>query len=381
MWKIDEHIVFLVILFALVLTVFSNPPEQQVLSSYSALVPSILLGLLGLLMVLSSLWAPHVHSTLAYAGLSVLHILIGFLLSLLVGIREVFAGITLGAFAVSVYSFALSIAQGFPSDESIPLGLFTNKSDLSYLLGIGLITSIALFSRRTVTNLLIMAVASFLLWHISLLDYLTTSVAIAAASFVLVASAVVKILPAHKRFGGSTVSLIAGAVALVLIWTFREPLQVLAGKTPDFSGRVPIWQRFWENIQDKPLSGVGWGWTRDEFGGTDRILPHQEIFPAHNGFIDIAFSLGIPGAILLAGALLVSFVLSYLRSIGTSSSWVYLGLPVLLTYLVVHDLSGSWLPRVLGLFLMALLFGLIGRVCQGTNIMLGARRSALLPQS
>jgi len=142
----------------------------------------------------------------------------------------------------------------------------------------------------------------------------------------------------------------------------------LVGKTPDFSGRVPIWERFWGNIQEKPFTGVGWGWTRDEFGGTDRIVPHQEIFPAHNGFIETAFALGIPAAILLAFSLGFALYIGYFNSIDSSATWVTAGVPVLLTYLVVHDLGGTWLPRVLGLFLMGLLFGLIARNARDKDI-------------
>ena len=361
MWSVQEHIVFLVILFALVVSILAKPAQQSVVVLKLTLIPAGLLVLLGIVMILSSFWAPQIHSTLAYAGFSVLQILIGLALSQLVNMREAFAGLALGAFGVSLYSLAVSFAQGFPSNGAMPMGLFTNQSDLSHILGIGVVAAATLISRSVAQSLLVAAPAGVLLWHISTLGYLTTTVSLVAAAAMVAIIAVVKKIRPSVKPAASLVFFLLGIFSLAVLWIFRQPLQILVGKTPDFSGRVPIWERFWGNIQEKPFTGVGWGWTRDEFGGTDRIVPHQEIFPAHNGFIETAFALGIPAAILLAFSLGFALYIGYFNSIDSSATWVTAGVPVLLTYLVVHDLAGTWLPRVLGLFLMGLLFGLIAR--------------------
>ena len=376
MWYVQEHIVFLVILFALVVSILANPAQQSVVAPKLTVIPAGLLVLLGIVMIFSALWAPQIHSTLAYAGFSVLQILIGLALSQLVNIREVFAGLALGALGVSLYSVAVSFAQGFPSNGAMPMGLFTNQSDLSHLLGIGVVAAAALISRSIAQSVFAATLAGVLLWHISTLGYLTTTVSlVAAAAMVAVISVVREMRPSVKPLA-SLVVFVLGVGVLAVLWIFRQPLQILVGKTPDFSGRVPIWERFWGNIQERPFMGVGWGWTRDEFGGTDSILPHQEIFPAHNGFIEIAFALGIPAAILLALSLALALYLSYSDAIDSSHSWAMVGVPVLLTYLSVHDFAGTWLPRVLGLFLMGLLFGLIARNSEDVDIPVENRRSS-----
>lgn len=376
MWIVQEHIVFLVILFALVVSILAIPTQQSVVAPKVTVIPAGLLVLLGIVMIFSAFWAPQIHSTLAYAGFSVLQILIGLALSQLVNIWEVFAGLALGALGVSLYSLAVSFAQGFPSNGAMPMGLFTNQSDLSHLLGIGVVAAAALISRSISQTVFAVTLAGVLLWHIFTLGYLTTTVSlVAAAAMVAVISVVREMRPSIKPVA-SLVVFVLGVGVLATLWIFRQPLQILVGKTPDFSGRVPIWERFWENIEERPFTGVGWGWTRDEFGGTDRILPHQEIFPAHNGFMEIAFALGIPAAILLVVSLALALYWSYSNAIYSSQSWVMVGLPVLLTYLAVHDLAGTWLPRVLGLFLMGLLFGLLARNSQDVDIRVENRRSS-----
>lgn len=368
MWYVQEHIVFLVILFALVVSILANPAQQSVVAPKLTLIPAGLLVLLGIVMILSVFWAPQIHSTLAYAGFSVLQIFIGLALSQLVNIREVFAGLALGALGVSLYSLTVSFALGFPSNGEMPLGLFTNQSDLSHFLGIGVVAACALISRNVVHTVFVATLAGFLLWHISSLEYLTTMISLVAATAMIGVISLVRKLDTSVKTFASLVVVVASVVALAILWAFRQPLQILVGKTPDFSGRVPFWERYWGNIQEKPLIGVGWGWTRDEFGGTDQILPHQEIFLAHNGFIDIAFALGIPAAILLVVSLALALYLGYVNAIDPSQSWVMVGVPVLLTYLAVHDLAGTWLPRVLGLFLMGLLFGMLARNRQDGDI-------------
>ena len=376
MWYVQEHIVFLVIFFSLVVSILANPAQQSVVALKLTVIPAGLLVLLGIVMIFSALWAPQIHSTLAYAGFSVLQILIGLAMSRLVFIREVFAGLALGALGVSLYSLAVSFAQGFPSNGEKPLGLFTNESDLSHFLGIGVVAAVASISPSIARTAFAVIIAGVLVWHISTLGYLTTTVSLVAAALMVGVIFLVRKMNPSAQPLASVAVLVLGAGMLSVLWVFRQPLQILVGKTPDFSGRVPIWERFWGNIQEKPFAGVGWGWTRDEFGGTDRILPHQEIFPAHNGFIEIAFALGIPAAILLVLSLALALCLSYVNAIDSSEFWVAVGVPVLLTYLAVHDLAGSWLPRVLGLFLMGLLFGLLARNRQDVDVPVENRRTS-----
>lgn len=359
MWYVEEHVVFLTILFSLIvgslaLGLSLIPPLDGSLRS----LPVILLLVPGAVMLLSALWSPEFHRTFAYAVFSILQILIGITLARIIQLDSLLAGIFLGSLGVGLYSVAVSLAKGLsPLEGDMLKGLFTNQSDLSFILGMGVATAIPLLGKHWSKTALFGSGALFLLVYIRHLDYLTTSVTLAAVVVVMVGILIVRRAPEANRKKISIGLAAFAGVAITLLWIFRGPLQVALGKTPDFSGRVPIWLRFWGNIQEQPLLGVGWGFTRDELGGTDRIAPHQEIFPAHNGFIEIAFALGIPAAIVLASGLALAFVVSFGDATKVNASWLVVGVPLFVTYLIVHDMAGSWLPRVIGLFLMGAIFG------------------------
>ena len=359
MWYVEEHVVFLSILFALG---FGS------LASGLTLVPRLEFGVRSLpillllafagVMLLSFFWSPEPHRTVAYAVFSVLHILIGVSIARVIRLQSLLAGIFLGSLGVGLYSAVASLARGLNPLEGDQLrGLFTNQSDLSFIVGMGVAAAIPFLGKRLISTVFFGSGALLLglyVWH---LDYLTTAVTLAAVAVVAAGLIVVRSSPVERR--RKVLAGLAGiaAVAVVTLWIFRAPIQVALGKTSDFSGRVPFWLRFWGDIQERPLSGVSWGFTRDEFGGTDQIVPHQEIFPAHNGYIEIAFALGIPAAVMVAGALAVAFVVGFVGASKVNASWLAAGVPLFVTYLIVHDISGSWLPRVLGLFLMASVFG------------------------
>lgn len=363
MWYVQEHVVFLSILFALTLGSLALglsliPRVEGSLRS----TPLLLLFGLGAVMLLSSLWSPEFHRTLAYAGFSVLQILIGFSLSRIIRLESFLAGVFLGSVGVGAYSVAVSLSRGLsPWDGDMMKGLFTNQSDLSYILGMGVVTAIPFLGRKKLQTLGFGVAIIFLIVYLQNLDFLTTAVSLASCVAVAVGVAIVRVAPKNFRGKISAGLAIAAGLAISLAWVFRSSLQIAAGKTPDFSGRVPFWQRYWGNIQEEPLLGVGWGFTRDEFGGTDKIMPHQEIFTAHNGYIEVAFILGIPAALLLVSALAIGLFASFVDATKTHAAWLSAGVPIFVTYLIVHDFTGSWLPRVIGLFLMGAIFGFMAR--------------------
>ena len=94
-----------------------------------------------------------------------------------------------------------------------------------------------------------------------------------------------------------------------------------------FSGRVDVWRFAIESIQRKPLTGYGFAafWRSDEilssenpdfddaspFGGVPVWI--KSITHAHNGFVEIAVTTGIPGLILILGWIVVAPLIDYGR--------------------------------------------------------------------
>jgi O-antigen ligase len=94
-----------------------------------------------------------------------------------------------------------------------------------------------------------------------------------------------------------------------------------------FSGRVDVWRFAIESIQRRPLTGYGFAafWRSDEilssentdfddatpFGGVPVWI--KSITHAHNGFVEIAVTTGIPGLLLILGWIVVAPLIDYGR--------------------------------------------------------------------
>ncbi|NJN87369.1 MAG: O-antigen ligase family protein [Leptolyngbyaceae cyanobacterium SL_7_1] len=101
-------------------------------------------------------------------------------------------------------------------------------------------------------------------------------------------------------------SLLLGCVAIVVASNWNELLLSL-GRDPTLTGRVPIWNYTIDKIAERPFIGYGYGafWAKDSRYALEAgravagwttldlwIPPH-----AHNGFIDMALSVGLLGLI------------------------------------------------------------------------------------
>ncbi|MDO9587599.1 MAG: O-antigen ligase [Brevundimonas sp.] len=141
------------------------------------------------------------------------------------------------------------------------------------------------------------------------------------------------------RRGGPVVTVAAvwGAVVLagagLWLWDSHsvELLEAL-GKDPSLTGRTDIWDSLMRKVADRPWTGYGYGafwgrigesvpadWVRKETGW---LVPS-----AHNGWIDLLVQLGWPGTILVGTLMVVTAVVTVLRSMGQGvrEGWWALG--------------------------------------------------------
>jgi len=91
------------------------------------------------------------------------------------------------------------------------------------------------------------------------------------------------------------------------------------GIDPTFTGRVSIWKFGLDALADRPWTGFGY----ESFWSTDLVLhaanPYyldwdvRGIVHAHNGYLDIAISMGIPALILALAVLIVFPLVDYMR--------------------------------------------------------------------
>lgn len=110
---------------------------------------------------------------------------------------------------------------------------------------------------------------------------------------------------AFATVGGLLIPGVADAIAAVL---------------PDvsFTARTDIWKFALDHIQEKPLTGWGYGafWKTEAviYGSNEANTWASEADQAHNGYLDVALVLGIPGLLLTLWA----FALEPLRDLGAA---------------------------------------------------------------
>jgi O-antigen ligase len=104
---------------------------------------------------------------------------------------------------------------------------------------------------------------------------------------------------------------IAGGVAVVYKLDF---ILALFGRTPTFTGRVPLWTILLKSVvSQKPLGGYGFGtiWADGQFRNLmrERVGWPYQVMIGDNGFLDILLNLGFVGFVL--------FLINY------GKSWIY----------------------------------------------------------
>ncbi|MCT9002809.1 O-antigen ligase family protein [Microbacterium memoriense] len=183
-------------------------------------------------------------------------------------------------------------------------GLFGNANALAYVALLGLIV----FSLRIASRA---PRRAFLYAWIVLSAFLFvragSATAYLAAAGVVIALATALLMRTTRRPGGRTRYYLAYAViavgGLVALWTGRERLFTLLGRSSDLTGRERIWGLVWERAAERPVLGWGfstpWVPTDPFFDGW--IVDHGvTVMQAHNMWLDVFLQLGVIGVALVA---------------------------------------------------------------------------------
>jgi hypothetical protein len=94
----------------------------------------------------------------------------------------------------------------------------------------------------------------------------------------------------------------------------------------------------------------------------------QEYFPAHQGYIEFAYMLGIPAMVLVIGV--IAFVLGRSLWDATSPSsrtFFFAVVPALIAYLAVFDLAATFWTRTIGMFFIGVLVILASGLVRSTE--------------
>ncbi|MBN2430081.1 MAG: O-antigen ligase family protein [Acidobacteria bacterium] len=159
-------------------------------------------------------------------------------------------------------------------------------------------------------------------------------------------------------------------------WIGLDPVierfdQLLLADTMHSIQRIPVWQDSWKMILDFPWLGVGLGNYEFAFYAYNS-LPLSVIYNhAHNDYLEYAADLGIPGALLLFGAivLLLGYGLRvFFRHANPTDSMMALGVSGAIFSILTHSFTDFNLQIPANMVVFAVLLAVLSSVHpQNTN--------------
>ena len=357
-WVISEHVAYISLFAATALIALTRGFEGAF--SVRRFLPLIAFGLFMGWVVLSSTWSPSFHLSLGRAVTVGLVAAIGVAIGFALKPSTIAQGLILGiVFHVAHATFTDGLGLlGFLALGPEP-GLFTNISDMTFLLGVGVVSALSIATRWPTFVVLSLPLIVFFLVTGRGIPVLTMFFAVASAF-------VVGLMVLHLRYSSDRVRRtwrvgypIVVALGVIIFWIFREPILRPLGEDPNLSGRTIIWDWYFEAFLWEPIIGVGWGNTYNWPLTEGDIYPTGGYFIAHNGFLDIGLVTGGVGVILIVATLVLVFLRGSSLALDRAKSLNYLFIPTMVTYIVVNDIMATSLPRYIGVFLVGMLVGLV----------------------
>jgi exopolysaccharide production protein ExoQ len=224
---------------------------------------------------------------------------------------------------IFVYKNNLGLAMAL-ANAILLLRLFAFRSGdwplTLFRLGMYAVTLLMLFMSNTMTSL-VSLIAIYLLLGLAL-AYLKWGEHLKRKHWVLV-----------------TAATIAG---FILLWAGRRPILGLFGRTPELTGRLPLWALLATYVAERPFLGYGFGQAFWRKYGRAIVLGRNWLIvrgrgwrpgQAHNMFMEFALSLGLIGLALVLIMIAETLVLGlrhFLRARSIRAIW-----PLLLLALVV----------------------------------------------
>lgn len=150
-----------------------------------------------------------------------------------------------------------------------------------------------------------------------------------------------------------------------------------------FTGRGKIWQPMILSFLRSPFLGSGYGafWDAGASAGVVRAGPLAGVTQGHNGYLDLAVQIGIPGLVLAVGALVLWPMLLIMRLRSSADQLCSLASAVLI-FFVINNLTessifdGDQILQVFMILIVAALFTSLRRLETSRSIKnLNKRRS------
>ena len=261
-------------------------------------------------------------------------------------------------------------------------GVMDNKNTLGFWAGISLLLFpwMAWNSQESLARVIFAALALLALIALWLSHSAGSIIATGAALLALL-----YIQLARKLALGFLALCLLAILMFVLAGLLASGLDVaeLAGRSDDLTGRAEVWDQTWQLIQQRPLTGYGYGtlwfptastqWIQERFTDFTWVVYH-----AHNGFLQIASEIGLPLsalALLFVGQQLVEVLFCQFKHRSAGSLFT---LGFLLAFLVSNYTEARFMQsrELFWLFFIALPVCLLRQV----ELRAGSRQKTPLPE-
>lgn len=248
------------------------------------------------------------------------------------GARPIIYGLALSSFmmisATAVYALALP-SYSFEG-PGVLRGAFygSNSLALSLLLASPALCFVSLKNKKQTYALrgLLLLSTFLIIW------FSTSRTSLVVFSAMLICWGLISLLNINRKLGlVATVCSISGLILIGLNW---EEITSALGKSPDLSGRFPLWAAYIDAISQRPFQGYGWHLrtTPDmPLGNYIVELTNHPQINANNDLLNWWALTGIFGAFF--ALISVLYVVSdgiQLRSLSTIAPWIFLSGMVLL---------------------------------------------------
>jgi len=275
--------------------------------------------ILSLLCFASFLWSVDSGLTQRRGFALVMTTLFGLLLASRFNWRELITLIAVVFSVLAVMSTVMSLA--FPAiavHHDIHIGawkgIWWEKNTLGAMMAFGTTAALAASVCQPRHKLIWWGLAAF---QAGLVLMSTSKTALLALMLAIAGIAAIHLI--RRGFGFSALILVGGGlIAFIAAMVMSiAPVAVIEalGRDPTLTGRTDIWVVLAEQVQARPWTGYGYGAFWDAPYGPAFWVRQRTQWPvptAHNGWLEIALGIGVPGIILMV----VSLLLSIIRACG-----------------------------------------------------------------
>jgi O-antigen ligase len=195
-------------------------------------------------------------------------------------------------------------------------GVFGHKNEASATMVLFIFIGLFVARVRSIgLGALIVALASTFLY------FTQSKTSIAVLPLVLIISAIMAIMRSPAMGVTLALSVLVAFNVLSVGSIYFEPIRNLLDlimSDPTFTGRTDIWQFAIDHMMQRPITGYGfsafWGTEEVVYGMGGNTIWSNTAGHAHNGYLDLALTVGIPGSILVTLWLVVLPLIDYYRS-------------------------------------------------------------------